>query len=57
MSFVQGGEIMYKKMYLLLFNAITTALRESDINQLKEILKVAQIEAENIYINGEIIEK
>ncbi len=48
---------MYKRMYLLLFNAITTALRESDIDKLKEILKTAQIETEEIYIDGENTEK
>ena len=29
---------MYKKMYLLLFNAITTALKETDIQKIKNIL-------------------
>ncbi len=43
---------MYKQMYYRLFNVITTALRESDIDKLKEILKEGQIEAENIYICG-----
>lgn len=43
---------MYKQMYYRLFNVITTALRESDIDKLKEILKEGQIEAENIYISG-----
>lgn len=46
------SEIMYKQMYYRLFNVITTALRESDIDKLKEILKEGQIEAENIYISG-----
>lgn len=39
-------------MYYRLFNVITTALRESDIDKLKEFLKEGQIEAENIYISG-----
>ena len=43
---------MYKQMYYRLFNVITTALRESDIDKLKEFLKEGQIEAENIYISG-----
>ena len=46
------SEIMYKQMYYRLFNVITTAIRESDIDKLKVILKEGQIEAENIYISG-----
>ena len=44
---------MYKKMYLTLFNAISKALEEKDTNLIKEILKQAQIEAEEICINGD----
>ena len=44
---------MYKKMYLILFNAITKALEENDINKIKDILKAAQITAEEICINSE----
>lgn len=43
---------MYKKMYFHLFNVITDALEETDINVLKEILKQGQIETEEMYING-----
>lgn len=43
---------MYKKMYLTLFNAITTALEETDVDKLKELLKSAQIEAERICIES-----
>lgn len=43
---------MYKKMYFHLFNVITDALEENDINVLKEILKQGQIETEEMYING-----
>ncbi len=44
---------MYKRMYLTLFNAICKALEKKDINSIKEILKQAQIEAEEICINGD----
>ncbi len=43
---------MYKKMYFHLFNAVTDALEENDINVLKEILKQGQIETEEMYIEG-----
>lgn len=44
---------MYKKMYLILFRAITDALRNTDMNKIKAILKQAQIDAEEICINSE----
>ena len=44
---------MYKKMYLLLFNAITTALKENDINKIRNILIKAQIDAEEICVNSD----
>ena len=34
---------MYKKMYIILFNAITDALQENNINKMKDILKKAQV--------------
>lgn len=40
-------------MYLTLFKAISKALEEKDTNLIKEILKQAQIEAEEICINGD----
>ncbi len=43
---------MYKKMYLTLFNAITAALKENNLDIIKEILKNAQINAEEICINS-----
>ena len=43
---------MYKKMYLLLFNAITHALRENDIDKIRLILMKAQSDAEEICINS-----
>lgn len=43
---------MYKKMYLLLFNAITDALEETESEKIKEILKQAQIDAEEICISS-----
>lgn len=42
---------MYKKMYFLLFNAITDALRTNDFEKAEIILKQAQIDAEEIYIS------
>lgn len=43
---------MYKKMYLLLFNAITDALEEIESEKIKAILKQAQIDAEEICISS-----
>lgn len=43
---------MYKRMYLTLFKAISKALELKDINEIKNILIQAQIEAEEICING-----
>ena len=45
--------IMYKKMYLLLFNTISRALEENDIEQIKQILKKAQRDAEEICIESD----
>ena len=39
-------------MYLLLFNAITNALRENDINTIRKILIKAQIDAEKICMDS-----
>ncbi len=44
---------IYKKMYLRLFNSITDVLEVNDIDVIKEKLKEAQIEAEEIYISAE----
>lgn len=44
---------MYKEMYITLFNAITDALEESDVNYIKNILKDAQIKSEEICINSD----
>ena len=46
----------YRKMYLVLFNAITDAvqsLNHQNIGRAKDILIQAQQEAEEIYISGE----
>ncbi len=40
-------------MYITLFNAITEALKEKDVNVIKDILKLAQIEAEEICIGSD----
>ena len=45
---------MYKKMYLILFNAITSALRQIDENDFlvaKEILVTAQKKTEEIFLD------
>ena len=52
MVYAERMTIMYKKMYLLLFNAITTALKECDTEKIKEILISAQQQAENICIES-----
>lgn len=44
---------MFKKMYFILFNIITDALEENDIEKMREILKNGQIETEEMYINGD----
>ena len=44
---------LYKKMYLVLFNAITSALRQIDENDFlvaKEILVTAQKKTEEIFL-------
>lgn len=43
---------MYKKMYVALFNAITDALNCENKEKADEILKLAQIEAEEICISS-----
>lgn len=43
---------MYKKMYILLFNAITNALKENNIEKIRFILKKAQSDAEEICIES-----
>lgn len=54
-TFFIGGDFMsiYKKMYYHLFNCVTDALEEADIDKVKEILKNAQIETEEIYISSD----
>ena len=42
--------IKFKKMYLKLFNAVTDALEETDKAKSDEILKKAQCDCEEIYI-------
>jgi hypothetical protein len=44
---------LYKKMYLKLFNAVTNALEEKDINIKDSILRKAQQDCEEIYINND----
>jgi len=43
---------LYRKAYLLLFNAITDVLKEKDINAIKFLLMQAQKEAEEIFMNA-----
>lgn len=43
---------VYKKMYLSLFNSITDALEETDIEKMKQILIQAQIVTEEMYIES-----
>ena len=45
--------VKYKKMYLKLFNAVTDALEEKDRETSEEILKKAQCDCEEIYIDEE----
>lgn len=47
---------MYEKLYHLLFNAITDALREleaANYGRAEDILKKAQCDAEEVYISWE----
>ncbi|MBR0534765.1 MAG: hypothetical protein IIX14_00140 [Clostridia bacterium] len=43
---------VYKKMYLSLFNSVTDALEENDVEKIKQILIDAQIKAEEMYIQS-----
>ena len=48
--------IDFGKMYFLLFNKITDALKEIEncnYGQATKILKIAQVEAEEIYLSSE----
>ena len=45
--------VKYKKMYLKLFNAVTDALEEKDRKKSDEILKKAQCDCKEIYIDEE----
>lgn len=42
---------LYRKAYLLLFNAITDALKEKNITAVKFLLMQAQKEAEKIFMD------
>ena len=42
---------IYKKMYFKLFNAITDSLEPEEKEKVDELLKKAQIEAEEKYIS------
>ena len=44
---------IYRKAYLLLFNAITNALEEKDIHSIKFLLMRAQQEAEEVFMNDD----
>ena len=43
---------LYKKMYHIVFNAITDVIKRTDDDIVKHILVKAQQKAEEIYING-----
>ena len=43
----------FEKMYYHLFNAITDALSEQDVEQAKAILMQAQCDTEEMYIEAE----
>ncbi len=43
---------IYKQMYLSLFNSVTDALEESDVEKIKSILINAQIKTEEMYIES-----
>ena len=45
---------IYRKAYLLLFNAITSALEEKDIHSIKFLLMRAQQEAEELFMSEDI---
>ncbi len=44
---------LYKKMYYHLFNAVTDGIRAETKQETDKILKQAQIETEEMYVNGE----
>jgi len=45
---------IYRKAYLLLFNAITSALEEKDIHSIKFLLMRAQQEAEELFMSEDM---
>ena len=51
----RGGKNMseYEKPYKILFNAITDALKQKDFETAKGLLILAQIQAEEAFINYE----
>lgn len=47
---------MYKQMYLHLFNAVTDsleAMEQMNYGEAKQILTAAQVECEELYLDGE----
>ena len=53
---VRGGDGMYKNMYFHLFNAVTDALTQlerQNFGAAAEILRQAQIDSEEIYLDAE----
>lgn len=45
---------LYKKMYLKMFNAITDVLQEQDVEKKDILLRKAQMECEEIFINRKL---
>ena len=52
---ISGGENMneYEKPYKILFNAVTDAIKTRDFETAKGILILAQVEAEEAFVNFE----
>ena len=50
--FPQKGSVPYERMYKILFNAITDALDTIPNGRAREILKQAQLETEELYVEG-----
>ena len=44
---------MYQKMYCHLFNAVTDAIEENNVDHIKRLLIKAQQETEEIYVSRE----
>ena len=55
-DYIEEG-VLYKKMYLHLFNRVTDAVENSDVSEIKDILMKAQCETEEIFMDKKLDEE